>query len=148
MVQASAAIMEYVNKARTTIQSQPPQVLKKASLVFLLSIPLITTILSSLSNPPTVVHIIPHSHLDAGWKRTQQATFHSAAVPIFKRTVLELLLDEKRTAIFEPILFVTGWITNSGDSPLSVSSVVDGGFSNPLEMYVEAVKIALSEVSP
>jgi len=111
---------------------------------FLLFLAALLLLHNNRSEPP-LIHLVPHSHLDAGWKRTQQQTFHSAAVPIFKRTLIELLLDSRRTAVFDPLIFVTSWINNSGDSPLSISSAVDGGFTNPMEMYVEAVKNALAE---
>jgi len=107
----------------------------------------VTTMINNhlhLRQPTTVLHLIPHSHLDPGWKLTPEETFHTQAVPIFKRTLIELLLDTRRTTVFEPIMFVVRFLALSGDSPLSISSFVDGGFSNPLEMYVEAVTVGLA----
>jgi len=68
----------------------------------------VTTMINNhlhLRQPTTVLHLIPHSHLDPGWKLTPEETFHTQAVPIFKRTLIELLLDTRRTAVFEPIMF-------------------------------------------
>ena len=112
---------------------------RKSSFVFVVIVMLCMLFFPLLfhSLSPPLVHLIPHSHLDAGWRRPLEATFHSSAVPYFKRTVLELLLDDRRTAIFEPMIFVAGWLESSGESPLSVNSQVDGGFTNPIEMYVE-----------
>ena len=92
-------------------------------------------------NGAPVLHVTPLSHLDPGWKLTNDETYYALAVPIFKQTLLELLLDRRRTFVMEPILYLARFVLTSGQSPISTQT---GGFSSPLEMYTSAVFYALS----
>ena len=62
-------------------------------------------------------------------------------MPIFKQVILELLIDSERTFVMEPIVYVSRFLTDSGDSPLSTQV---GGFSSEAEMQTGALYSALT----
>jgi len=88
-----------------------------------------------------VLHLVPHSHLDPGWRSTSNDAYHNSALPIYKQTLLELLLDPRRTFTMEPILFLARFHSSAGDSPISANVA---SWSTPLEMYTSAVTSSLS----
>jgi hypothetical protein len=93
------------------------------------------------SNRPTL-HICPLSHVDPAWKLTTSSTYHTLFVPILKQTMLELMLDERRTFTVEPVAFLERFMLHVGPSPISASV---GGFESPIEMYAAAVMHSLAK---
>jgi len=98
--------------------------------------------MSSRRSPPNLtVHLVPHTHLDPGWKMTTAATYQTLAVPIYKKTLLELLLSPHRTFTIDTMLFFHQFYADSRDTPISANV---GGYTSPLEMYTQAVTASLT----
>jgi hypothetical protein len=96
--------------------------------------------LTQLHNPSPfpsdlVLHIVPHTHLDPGWRQTSHDTYITTATPIYKQVLLELLLDPRRTFTMEPLFFFTKFLASTRSTPISTIST----YSSPVEMYNAAV---------
>lgn len=63
------------------------------------------------------------------------------AVPIYKQVISELLISEDRTFIMEPVVYVSRFLSDAGESPISTEV---GGFSSESEVYTGAVYSALA----
>ena len=59
------------------------------------------------------VHLIPHSHVDPMWLFTSGEYIQRTQI-ILEKTILTLLLDEKKTFVWESIFFLDDFLTRQG----------------------------------
>ena len=91
-------------------------------LQFLLYYIIIFVILSFCNGKDTYpyhiqVHVVPHSHVDPMWLFTSKEYSQRTRL-ILEKTILTLLLDEKKTFVWESIFFLDNFLKQQGDKSI------------------------------
>jgi hypothetical protein len=58
---------------------------------------------------PLIVHLVPHSHCDAAYKKTVDEYYETEVRHVLNSVVLALKRDEKRTFLWSETVFLTRW---------------------------------------
>lgn len=61
------------------------------------------------SSPPPVVHIVPHSHVDYGWRQRPDQYLHLNVRPLLRSVVRALRRDPRRRFVWESVVFLKEW---------------------------------------
>jgi hypothetical protein len=75
-------------------------------------------ITASETNKPLIrVHVVPHSHVDPMWLFTSKEYTQRTQL-ILETTILTLLLDTKKTFVWESIYFLDAFLTQQGSKSI------------------------------
>ena len=71
------------------------------------------------------VHLVPHTHLDPGWRDTFEGYHRSFASRIHPSVVLALAADHRKRFAFADISFLARWLEESGDARVPSTCAYD-----------------------